>query len=100
MFFLNFVCRRRDVFESYLSINIASELPKIVGNDLRDLLYKQISEQRVFEDMHVDPRDFVLRAIEGKFQIMVAGHRRIIHTRAKPAYHFFIYYSFLFNCIC
>ncbi|KAL7036766.1 hypothetical protein ACKWTF_008935 [Chironomus riparius] len=54
---------KRDMFESYLSINIASELPKIVGNDLRDLLYKQINEQRVFEDMHVDPRDFILRPI-------------------------------------
>lgn len=84
------------MFESYLSINIATELPKIVGNDLRDLLYKQINEQRVFEDMHVDPRDFILRPISGKLQIMVAGHRRIIHTRAKPAYHFFIYYSHSF----
>ncbi|XP_070509903.1 basement membrane-specific heparan sulfate proteoglycan core protein isoform X20 [Chironomus tepperi] len=49
--------------ELYLSINIASELPKIVGNDLRDLLYKQINEQRVFEDMHADPSDFILRPI-------------------------------------
>ena len=83
------------MFESYLSINIASELPKIVGNDLRDLFYKQINDHRVIEDIHVDPRDFILRPITGKFQIMVAGHRRIIHTRAKPAYHFF-YLLFLF----
>ena len=82
------------MFESYMSINIASELPKIVGNDLRDLLYKQINEQRVFEDMHVDPRDFILRPITGKFQIMVAGHRRIsfIHV-LNLLIIYFIYYS-------
>jgi hypothetical protein len=62
-------CRRVDPFIFIATIDIAANLPKIQGNELRDIIYNQLVEFHRINQYEADPSDLVVQNLEGNLII-------------------------------
>lgn len=62
-----FLCRQTDdIFEVYVTIDIAAESNKISGNELRDILYNEAKVYHKFGDHTISTKEFSITNLEGK----------------------------------